>query len=196
MLTRRDLDPILYERLVKRFQTAQERAEEGKAKGYGRTLEASLIRGETNLANVPGSSIRGAAVASSFSDLSLSSSTLPPARATLGNGTSSSSDSAQAGAATAEELSLDRSWDQPVSEKGQGQQHWRDYLEFRFVHDLDDEFDYSKVDQDEDLDALQHKDAEDVWYDEEEPSWVDEDGDAQWEDDSKQRKGETGIQDY
>ncbi|KAF4976616.1 hypothetical protein FZEAL_6747 [Fusarium zealandicum] len=42
-------DPILYERLVKRFQTASEREAEGKAKGYGRTLEADLQRGEAKL---------------------------------------------------------------------------------------------------------------------------------------------------
>ncbi|KAL7928997.1 coiled-coil domain protein domain-containing protein-containing protein [Trichoderma chlorosporum] len=45
-------DPVLYERLVKRFQTPAEREAEGKAKGYSRTLEADLVRGETNLSNV------------------------------------------------------------------------------------------------------------------------------------------------
>ncbi|KAL2209552.1 hypothetical protein CC79DRAFT_1332707 [Sarocladium strictum] len=48
-------DPVLYERLVKRFQTADERAAEVKSKGYGRTLEADLLRGETRLAELPGS---------------------------------------------------------------------------------------------------------------------------------------------
>lgn len=46
------IDPVLYERLVKRFQSASERTAEGKAKGYGLTLEASLLRGESNLANL------------------------------------------------------------------------------------------------------------------------------------------------
>ncbi|KAH0531469.1 hypothetical protein TsFJ059_000298 [Trichoderma semiorbis] len=45
-------DPVLYERLVKRFQTPAEREAEGKAKGYSRTLEADLVRGETNLSNL------------------------------------------------------------------------------------------------------------------------------------------------
>lgn len=44
--------PILYERLVKRFQSNDERAVQSKAKGYGRTLEASLTRGEETLAAV------------------------------------------------------------------------------------------------------------------------------------------------
>ncbi|OAR01717.1 hypothetical protein LLEC1_03254, partial [Akanthomyces lecanii] len=45
-------DPILYERLVKRHQSATEREAEGRAKGYGRTLEADLVRGETKLADL------------------------------------------------------------------------------------------------------------------------------------------------
>lgn len=45
-------DPVLYERLVKRHQSHAERESEGKAKGYGRTLEADLIRGETKLSNI------------------------------------------------------------------------------------------------------------------------------------------------
>ncbi|KAL7916481.1 coiled-coil domain-containing domain-containing protein [Trichoderma velutinum] len=45
-------DPVLYERLVKRFQTPAEREAEVKAKGYSRTLEADLVRGETNLSNL------------------------------------------------------------------------------------------------------------------------------------------------
>ncbi|OAA74937.1 hypothetical protein LEL_06925 [Akanthomyces lecanii RCEF 1005] len=45
-------DPILYERLVKRHQSAAEREAEGRAKGYGRTLEADLVRGETKLADL------------------------------------------------------------------------------------------------------------------------------------------------
>lgn len=45
-------DPVLYERLVKRHQSHAERESEGRAKGYGRTLEADLIRGETKLSNI------------------------------------------------------------------------------------------------------------------------------------------------
>ncbi|UPK91761.1 hypothetical protein LCI18_002696 [Fusarium solani-melongenae] len=45
-------DPVLYERLVKRFQTASEREAEGKVKGYGRTLEADLQRGESKLSKL------------------------------------------------------------------------------------------------------------------------------------------------
>ena len=40
---------------MKRFQTADERSAEVKAKGYGRTLEADLLRGEDRLADLSGS---------------------------------------------------------------------------------------------------------------------------------------------
>lgn len=37
---------------MKRHQSVAEREAEGKAKGYGRTLEADLVRGETKLSNL------------------------------------------------------------------------------------------------------------------------------------------------
>lgn len=208
-------DPILYARLVKQFQTAEERAEEGKAKGYGRTLEASLIRGETNMANMSASTARGNAVASSFANLSLpddAGEAILGSSGTAGNGTTgnetstySSSGYIEGSAATmevagAEEMaSGSHAWDQPVSDKEQGLALWREFLEFRFVRGHDDDFDYGKVDEDEDLDTLQHKDAEDSWYDDEEPSWVDgDDGDLQMakDGDTLKRRGETGVQDF
>ncbi|KFA47512.1 hypothetical protein S40293_02168 [Stachybotrys chartarum IBT 40293] len=41
--------PVLYAHLIKQFQTPAERAAEGKAKGYGLTLEADLLRGESKM---------------------------------------------------------------------------------------------------------------------------------------------------
>ena len=45
-------DPLLYDALIRRFQTPAEREAEGKAKGYGRVLEGSLLRGEERLAKL------------------------------------------------------------------------------------------------------------------------------------------------
>ncbi|KAF2104133.1 hypothetical protein NA57DRAFT_70345 [Rhizodiscina lignyota] len=42
-------DPLLYDRLVRRFQTAAEREAEGRAKGYTGILEADLMRSEAKL---------------------------------------------------------------------------------------------------------------------------------------------------
>ncbi|EAA36292.2 hypothetical protein NCU01897 [Neurospora crassa OR74A] len=45
-------DPILYDSLIRRFQTPAEREAEGKEKGYARVLEGSLLRGEEKLARL------------------------------------------------------------------------------------------------------------------------------------------------
>ncbi|KAF2398088.1 hypothetical protein EJ06DRAFT_532452 [Trichodelitschia bisporula] len=42
-------DPLLYDRLVRRFQTPAEREAEGREKGYSGVLEADLLRSEAKL---------------------------------------------------------------------------------------------------------------------------------------------------
>ncbi|KAF7503491.1 hypothetical protein GJ744_003682 [Endocarpon pusillum] len=42
-------DPLLYDRLIRRFQTPAEREAEGRQKGYSGTLEADLLRSEAKL---------------------------------------------------------------------------------------------------------------------------------------------------
>ncbi|KAL7948022.1 coiled-coil domain protein domain-containing protein-containing protein [Trichoderma barbatum] len=143
-------DPVLYERLVKRYQSLVEREAEGKAKGYGRTLEADLVRGETNLANAY----------QSLEHSSQSSSRAPDDANVPGDG----------GAGT-------NAWDAEAENKEHGMQLWRAYLEARFVDGLDEEFDYEKVDDNYKYDTMAIQDAEDAWFDKEEPSWAN--GDSQ-----------------
>ncbi|KAJ5199025.1 Protein of unknown function DUF2052 coiled-coil [Penicillium cf. griseofulvum] len=42
-------DPLLYDRLIRRFQTAQEREAEGRAKGFSGVLETDLLRSEAKV---------------------------------------------------------------------------------------------------------------------------------------------------
>ncbi|EMC93819.1 hypothetical protein BAUCODRAFT_36280 [Baudoinia panamericana UAMH 10762] len=42
-------DPLLYDRLIRRFQTADEREKEGRERGYTGSLEADLVRSEAKL---------------------------------------------------------------------------------------------------------------------------------------------------
>jgi hypothetical protein len=148
----------------------------GQAKGYGRTLEASLLRGERTLA--------GLALGNEESTSSLS-----PLYAARRNG--------DADGPTATSISPspgpENSWDAPMSDKQEGLDQWRAFLEDRFVRGGDDEFDYAPVDADEDLDVWERGQGEERWFDEEEPSWLGE-GDA--ENGIVERKGETGVQDY
>ncbi|KAG8671852.1 hypothetical protein FPOAC2_05213 [Fusarium poae] len=143
-------DSVLYERLIKRFQTASEREAEGKAKGYGRTLEADLQRGESKLTQLK----KGDGVENLIGD-------------------------------------LEHPWEKPAADKANGICLWHAFLEERFVHGLDDDFDYRSIDTDEDLDTMLRRDAQDAWFDDEEPSWVDED-----EPSLQRRQGETGVQDF
>ncbi|KAL9122302.1 MAG: hypothetical protein Q9187_001150, partial [Circinaria calcarea] len=43
------VDPLAYDRLVRRFQTSAEREEEGRRKGYSGVLEADLWRSEAKM---------------------------------------------------------------------------------------------------------------------------------------------------
>jgi len=42
-------DPLLYDRLVRRFQSATEREAEGRRKGYSGVLEADILRSEAKM---------------------------------------------------------------------------------------------------------------------------------------------------
>ncbi|RFU75519.1 hypothetical protein TARUN_6727 [Trichoderma arundinaceum] len=160
-------DPILYERLVKRFQTPAEREVEGKAKGYGRTLEADLVRGETKLSSVTQPSSDRSPNSGLTQDYVEAPAEVP------GDG----------GAGT-------NVWDAEPESKEHGVQLWHDYLEARFVEGLDEDFEYKTVDHNYAYDTMARQDAEDTWFDEEEPSWAD--GDSQF----PVRLGETGVQDF
>jgi len=49
-MTNSKTDPLLYDRMVRQFQTAAEREAEGKQKGYSGKLEADLMRSEAKVA--------------------------------------------------------------------------------------------------------------------------------------------------
>ncbi|KAJ5689476.1 hypothetical protein N7462_003868 [Penicillium macrosclerotiorum] len=42
-------DPLLYDRLIRRFQTPQEREAQGRAKGFSGVLQADLLRSEAKI---------------------------------------------------------------------------------------------------------------------------------------------------
>lgn len=155
-------DPALYERLVKRFQSASERTAENKVKGYGRTLEASLLRGENKLAELASAKEVTTSVYSNRSTVSVNS-------------------------------TPENRWDAPANDKQQGLDLWQAFLEDRFVMGRDDEFDYEKVDKDEELDVWEREGDEERWFEDEEPSWTEENGNNGKR---EERKGETGVQDY
>ncbi|KAG5984676.1 hypothetical protein E4U55_003757 [Claviceps digitariae] len=160
-------DPVLYERLIKRHQTPQERQTQGLQKGYAHILEADLARGEFRLSALATEAAGGQC--SGFD---------APARWVPGP-------------------EVDRVWEQEQEqeqEQEEGQQAltrergralWREYLRERFIHGGDEDFRYGDVDDDEGLDGEARREAEEKWFEEEEEGW-----------EGGKREGETGVQDY
>lgn len=148
-------DPVLYERLIKRHQTTSERQIEGQAKGYGRVLEADLARGETRL-----SALATEAAGEQRTDFTAGQ---PRWQATS---------------------DVDNAWDAEATTREEGVELWREFLRERFIRGGDEDFDYAKIDGNEELDGVVRRDEEEGWFDDEDPSW--EGG----------KVGETGVQDF
>jgi hypothetical protein len=166
---------LLYDAYIRRFQSAAEREAEGKKKGYSRTLEASLLRGEEKLGRLRNGEVTGR---------------IGDRRQTAENGP--------------QQPGLYVELDQPKPKTAEeGRERWHEYLQERFVTGLDDEFDYSTVDGAEEYDVMASRDQEDEWFDDEPPDWAGGDEgvnvDAEpgtSEAQVRRGQGETGIQDF
>ncbi|KAK9479545.1 coiled-coil domain-containing protein-domain-containing protein [Lipomyces japonicus] len=165
-----EADPLLYDRLVRQFQTPAERqAEAGQTGWVGRMYE-DLMRAEKRLEE---EQHRKAVQARKL------------------YGVEEESD---------DEAVTDKGnmaiFEDEVIDREQGEKQWRHLMTIRFLSGLDTDFDYDVVDFSEEWDDLKQisRDAEDAYFDEEEPRWID-----QVEKDHEQEhelKGETGIQDF
>lgn len=87
--------------------------------------------------------------------------------------------------------------------KEEARARWEEFLRDRFVHGGDEEFEYARVDENDEFDVLERKDQEDAWFDDEDPGWASEEGGEREEDEvgvggGRERKieGQTGIQDF
>ncbi|KAL7621530.1 hypothetical protein AAE478_008854 [Parahypoxylon ruwenzoriense] len=212
-------DPLLYDALIRHFQTPAEREEEARAKGYSRVLEVDLMRGEAKLAQLTSSltcasiSLPAPQAQVQIQDETAPSPWIPPPAA------------ADADVFIREYASGYDEYEVKTGEPGpenavaavatgpetreEGRARWDDFLRRRFVLGRDEDFDYRGVDEDDTLDALERRELEDAWFDEEDPGWAssssggDDDGGGGGGDDEKRRRkkekeleGETGIQDF
>ncbi|KAI3327200.1 hypothetical protein HD806DRAFT_386101 [Xylariaceae sp. AK1471] len=212
-------DPLLYDALIRRFQSHEEREQEGRAKGFGRVLEVDLLRGEARLSRLADATPheaddRGAELAKGNS---LSSSTesidghiiLPSSsRSSSGTRRRPEPNSAPETEMNREELEaleaedLDqRSAPQTAEE---GRTRWDEFLRLRFVAGKDEDFNYRTVDEDDEYDAIERREQELAWFENEEPGWV---GESEDDDEALQNGegkvgverpliGETGVQDF
>ncbi|KAL2198823.1 coiled-coil domain-containing protein-domain-containing protein [Corynascus similis CBS 632.67] len=207
-------DPLLYDFLIRRFQTPAEREAEGRAKGYARVLEGSLLRGEERLAK-----LRERTAGTGGSDYGDQDDDNDDGRedsdeggdrtgvgsGAYGRGSRSGSGSAPlaangetAGKRTTTMTtfsSLNAELMPPPKTREEGLAQWEAYLRDRFIRGEDDDFDYALVDDDDEYDVLDRVDREEAWFEEEDPEWATsgEEGERGKE---KILRGETGIQDY
>lgn len=127
---------------------------------------------------------------------------------------SSSSSSGHKLVSTNFTIDVDLAEEKPTTRE-EGRTAWNAFLRERFVRGGDEDFDYSRVDGDEELDAMENQDREEAYFDEEEPEWADDSDDGEQIDDEatsdgtqgggdgkarpKRERvlmGQTGIQDY
>ncbi|PVH99151.1 hypothetical protein DM02DRAFT_615259 [Periconia macrospinosa] len=151
-------DPLLYDRLIRRFQTTGEREAEGLRKGFAGDLTAQLWRAEAKKHAL-----------SHPDPHSLFSYTRGPG-----------------GEIRAEDK------DEVPMTKEEGREWWVDEMTQRFLRGDDMDFDYSKVDtNDEYNDPEEERDIQDAYFDS-----MDSDFDSDGEGKEKVLTGETGIQDF
>lgn len=77
--------------------------------------------------------------------------------------------------------------DEIPQDKEEGLSRWKHQMTMRFLNGEDNDFPYSEVDESEEWDVIETREAEDRWFEDEEPQWVGK-GDGP--------QGETGIQDF
>lgn len=192
-------DPLLYDALIRRFQSYADREKEGRKKGYSRVLEVDLLRGEAKLTRARAANSR---------DDSHNGTDMQPSHDTDGDG-----DDENDGAVGFQEHIGGAVETPTVADIGdrlappetldEGRQRWRDFLRRRFVLGRDEDFNYRAVDENDDLDALERRDADEAWFDDEEPGWASDQPGTDGPDDTvmegtktKAPEGETGIQDF
>ncbi|QSZ37103.1 hypothetical protein DSL72_009195 [Monilinia vaccinii-corymbosi] len=167
-------DPLLYDRCVRRFQSAAEREADGKAKGYSGVLEADLYRSEAKLAALKGNP-----------DSSSKDENEEAGRVEKDNGVPYLS---YARGQSGEVLPEDP--DEVPQSKEEGFERWKFEMTLKFLRGEDRDFDYQDVDAGGEWDEIENRDVEERWFEDEEPEWVGE------EDTEETVGGETGIQDF
>ncbi|KAG0650075.1 Coiled-coil domain-containing 97 [Hyphodiscus hymeniophilus] len=143
-------DPLLYDRCIRRFQSAAEREADGRSKGYSGVLEADLYRSEAKIAALKGENEGGEPVVSSSDIVSY-------IRGENGE-------------------VLPEDPDEVPLSKEDGLERWNFEMTLKFLRGEDQDFDYKAVDEDGELDEIESKEEEERWFDDEEPEWVEEEG--------------------
>lgn len=147
-------DPLLYDRCIRKFQSAAEREADGRKKGYSGILEADLYRSEAKLEALRSNSAERAKQSSPMKHVAAgnSESDQPKSEATAG---------------------LNSDLEEIPSTKEEAEELWKHHMTLRFLRGEDTEFDYQEVDEGVAWDDIEAREAQEKWFNEESP---DEDG--------------------
>ncbi len=184
-------DPLLYDRLVRRFQTPGEREAEGRAKGYARVLEGSLLRGEERMAILRAETTGRGRAGDGSGEGTSGNREVTASWESGGNGDGD-------GDGNGETARLNAQLVAPPRTREEGRAQWEGFLRDRFVRGEDGDFEYARVDGDDEYDVLEREEIEEAWFEAEDPGWVSE-GEGESPEGGaaeKELHGETGVQDF
>ncbi|KAI0415758.1 coiled-coil domain-containing protein-domain-containing protein [Xylaria grammica] len=211
-------DITLYDTLIRRFQSHEEREKEGRAKGFGRVLEVDLLRGEARLSKLANGTSHENEGRGSESLEGGNSERVEPTNTHIPQPSRSRSSSEtrwrpEPNSALEKEMNreelealeihdLEKQSAPQTAEEGRTR--WDEFLRLRFVAGGDEDFDYRIVDEDDEYDTLERREQEDAWFDNEEPGWA---GESDCDDEVEPKEeggksierpltGETGVQDF
>ena len=141
-------DPLLYDRLIRRYQSAAEREAQGRARGWSGVLEADLTRAEAKVAALAADS----------------------GSASGGGGGGGGGD----GCRVPVEWRAETSSGEAVATRAEGEALWRETMTLRFLRGADADADYAAIDASDDWDhcGTQRREAQEHWFDDEAPSAV------------------------
>lgn len=142
-------DPLLYDRLIRQYQSAAEREAQGRARGWSGVLEADLTRAEAKVA----------ALAADGSSAS---------------GCGGDSGGGGGGGRVPVEWRAETSSGEAVATRAEGEALWRETMTLRFLRGADADADYAAIDASDDWDhcGTRRREAQERWFDDEAPSAV------------------------
>ncbi|KAK3331157.1 coiled-coil domain-containing protein-domain-containing protein [Apodospora peruviana] len=158
-------DPLLYDSLIRKFQSPAEREAEGRKKGYARVLEGSLLRGEERLAKLAAES-----AAASGSQHHENGAPIP-----IGQGSVEQSQSTPQQPSTNSNITVleaEMAVIPPATTKEDGREQWEMFLRERFIRGADEDFEYARIDEDEEYDVIERREQEEAWFEDEDPDWA------------------------
>lgn len=189
-------DPLLYDRTIRRFQSAAERDDERREKGFSGILETDILRAEAKRDEAADafSSAFARAVQAPSGEIYLVENKEAKAKESHSEEDDAVNDEIRDGNGDEYE---DENDDSPTMKEA-GRRRWRSAMAARFLRGHDDDFDYDSVDRNDEWDDRREEErvAEERYFDGEEARWIGDDDSGENSRVAQVLEGETGVQDF